>query len=212
MPEKIDFKKTLPGYSARAGQYQILDLQQRHYLMIDGQGDPNTTAEYSDSIAALYPVAYNLKFTSKRELARDYVVPPLEGLWWAEDMTVFTSDRDASQWKWTLMLMVPEWITSGMFGSALAAVKGKSSPARLTDVRLEALSEGLCVQTLHVGPFEEEARTLEPMHDEFMPRQGLSRTGKHHEIYLSDLRRTPAKRWRTILRQPVVLSAAGDQA
>jgi len=212
MPEKIDFKKTLPGYSARTGKYQILDLTQRHYLMIDGQGDPNTTAEYSNAIAALYPVAYDLKFTSKRELARDYVVPPLEGLWWAEDMTVFTSGRDASQWQWTLMLMVPEWITSEMFGSALAAVRAKSSPARLADVRVDALSEGLCVQTLHVGPFEEEARTLEPMHDEFMPSQGLGRTGKHHEIYLSDLRRTPAKRWRTILRQPVVLSAAGDQA
>lgn len=203
MTEKIDFKKTLPGYNARPGHHQVIDLPALQYLMIDGHGDPNTSPEYMAALEALYPLAYTLKFTSKRELDRDYVVPPLEGLWWAEDMTVFTSARDKSQWQWTLMMLVPEWIDPVMFAAAVDAVHAKSSPARLEDVRLETLTEGRCVQTLHVGPFDEEPRTLEPMHDEFIPQHGLAPTGQHHEIYLSDPRRTAPEKLRTILRQPV---------
>ncbi|MGJ9371852.1 GyrI-like domain-containing protein [Nesterenkonia sp. CF4.4] len=203
MTEKIDFKKTLPSYSAEPGHCQVIDLPSLQYLMVDGRGDPNTSLEYSAALEALYPLAYTLKFTSRRELDRDYVVPPLEGLWWAEDMTAFTSARDKSKWQWTLMILVPEWIDQLMFDAAVEAVRAKPSPARLEDARLEMLTEGRCVQTLHVGPFEEEPRTLEPMHEEFIPGQGLEPTGKHHEIYLSDPRRTAPEKLRTILRQPV---------
>ncbi|GAA1160384.1 GyrI-like domain-containing protein [Nesterenkonia sandarakina] len=203
MSQKIDFKKSLRGYQAPTGKYQIVDIPDRRYLMIDGQGDPNTSEEYPASLAALYPVAYALKFASKRELDRDYVVPPLEGLWWAEDMSVFTSSRDTSKWQWTLMLLVPDWIDDESIFAAIAAVRAKSSPQRLDALRLETLVEGRCVQTLHLGPFEEEARTLEPMHRDFIPSHGLEPTGKHHEIYLSDPRRTAARKLRTILRQPV---------
>lgn len=203
MSQKIDFKKSLRGYQAPTGKYQIVDIPDRRYLMIDGQGDPNTSEEYPASLAALYPVAYVLKFASKRELDRDYVVPPLEGLWWAEDMSVFTSSRDTSRWQWTLMLLVPDWIDDESISAAIAAVRAKSSPQRLDALRLETLVEGRCVQTLHLGPFEEEARTLEPMHRDFIPSHGLEPTGKHHEIYLSDPRRTAARKLRTILRQPV---------
>ncbi|GAA1107509.1 GyrI-like domain-containing protein [Nesterenkonia jeotgali] len=203
MTLKIDFKKSLPGYQAPSGEYQIVEIPDRHYMMIDGQGDPNTSEEYSASLAALYPVAYALKFASKNELDRDYVVPPLEGLWWAEDMSVFTSSRDSSRWRWTLMLLVPDWIDDERISAAIAAVRAKSSPLRLDALRLETLVEGRCVQTLHLGSFEEEGRTLEPMHRDFMPSHGLEPTGKHHEIYLSDPRRTAAGKLRTILRQPV---------
>lgn len=203
MSQKIDFKKSLRGYQAPTGKYQIVDIPDRRYLMIDGQRDPNTSEEYPASLAALYPVAYVLKFASKRELDRDYVVPPLEGLWWAEDMSVFTSSRDTSRWQWTLMLLVPDWIDDESISAAIAAVRAKSSPQRLDALRLETLVEGRCVQTLHLGPFEEEARTLEPMHRDFIPSHGLEPTGKHHEIYLSDPRRTAARKLRTILRQPV---------
>nr|WP_231979845.1 GyrI-like domain-containing protein [Tessaracoccus coleopterorum] len=159
------------------------------YLMVDGHGDPNTSPAYRDAIGALYPVAYKLKFISKRELGRDYVVPPLEGLWWADDMDTFTVARDKSRWNWTLMLMVPGWIDDGSFPTAIGQAGAKDRPRRLDDIRLETLSEGLCVQTLHVGPFDAEGPVLERMHHGFIPEHGLRMAGLHHEIYLSDARR-----------------------
>src|SRR5690554_6021254 len=115
--EKVDFKKSLDSYQARAGEYRTLELSPLRYLMIDGHGDPNTSQLYADALGTLYPVAYALKFDSKRELGRDYVVPPLEGQWWAEDHAVFTTARDKNAWNWTMMLLAPEWITLGMFES-----------------------------------------------------------------------------------------------
>lgn len=208
MADKVDFKKTLDGYRAKRGKFRILNVPETRYLMIDGMGDPNASAEYAAALAALYPVAYTLKFVSKRELGRDYVVPPLEGLWWADDMELFTSRRDKSQWRWTMMLMTPEWVTEHMFEDALAAVRAKGAPEGLDAVRLEALTEGRCVQTLHVGSFDNEGPVLETLHREFVPAHGLQLAGRHHEIYLSDPRRTAPEKLRTILRQPV--TPAGD--
>ncbi len=208
MPEKVDLKQSVEGFRAKRGEFEVLRLPQLRYLMIDGSGDPNTAPEYAEALEALYPVAYKLKFASSRQLGRDYVVPPLEGLWWADDMRSFTTGRDKSRWSWTMMLMVPEWIERPLFETALAQAGQKQPPSRLGDVRLEALSEGLCVQTLHVGPFDDEGPVLDRMHHEFIPQQGLRMTGKHHEIYLSDPRRTAPEKLRTILRQPVVEATA----
>ena len=208
MPEKIDFKKTLDSYRARQNEFRIVDVPVMQYLMIDGHGDPNTSPAFGEAIETLYPVAYKLKFSSKRDLGRDYVVPPLEGLWWADDMDSFTVARDKSRWDWTLMLMVPDWIGEAMFSAALDEVRDRAAPARLDDVRLESLVEGLCVQTLHVGSFDDEAPVLARMHDEFIPGRGLRMTGKHHEIYLSDFRKVAPEKRRTILRQPVVRTGA----
>lgn len=202
MPSKIDFKKALPSYRAPVGRFEIVDVPELQYLMIDGHGDPNTEP-YAEALQALYPVAYKLKFASKRDLGQDYVVPPLEGLWWAEDMDSFTSARDKSRWDWTMMIMTPEWIDQGMFRAAIAAASAKDRPARIDDVRLAALAEGSCVQTMHLGPFDEEAETLAEMHHRFVPDQGLRMTGRHHEIYFGDPRRTVPEKLRTILRQPV---------
>ncbi|MFZ3392928.1 GyrI-like domain-containing protein [Rhodococcus sp. 7Tela_A2] len=203
MAEKIDFKKTLDAYRATRGEFRILDVPDMRYLMIDGVGDPNTSPAFADAIESLYPVAFTLKFASKRELGRDYVVPPLEGLWWSEDMASFTSARDKSHWNWTLMVMVPEWIERDLVAAAVDRVAAASTPVRLGDVRLEPLAEGRCVQTLHVGSFDDEADVLAELHDEFVPGNGLRMVGKHHEIYLSDFRRTAPEKLRTILRQPV---------
>ncbi|WP_309069273.1 GyrI-like domain-containing protein [Microbacterium sp.] len=192
MTEKVDVKKTLDGYRARHGDFRFLDVPEARYLMTDGHGDPNSWV-FGEAIEALYPVAYRLKFASRSRLGRDYVVPPLEGLWWAEDMTAFTTARDKAQWRWTLLILVPEWVDDALFGAVEA-------PER---VRLEALAEGRCVQTLHVGSFDDEAPVLARMHDEVIPGAGLVPTGRHHEIYLSDFRRVPPERRRTILRQPV---------
>lgn len=207
MTEKIDLKKALDSYQARVGEFRVLEIPEMRYLMIDGHGDPNTSPAYTQALQALYPVAYKLKFASKRDLGRDYVVPPLEGLWWAEDMDAFTVARDKSQWDWTMMLMVPEWIDETMFHEAVDVVKAKGLVDRLDDVRIETLAEGACVQTLHIGSFDDEADVLEKMHDEFIPGQGLSLSGKHHEIYFSDVRKVAPDKLRTLLRQPVTKRA-----
>ncbi|RBP67042.1 hypothetical protein DFO66_10295 [Brevibacterium sanguinis] len=201
--EKIDLKKALPDYTAKTGVFSVIDIPDRHYLMIDGHGDPNTSPEFASAVAALYPLAYALKFLSKRELGRDHVVPPLEGLWWAEDMSVFTSARDKSSWDFTLMLLVPDWLGADDVATAAAEVAGKKEVPRLGEVRFSTLREGTCVQTLHIGPFDAESAVLDRMHHEVVPAAGFELTGRHHEIYLSDLRRAAPEKLRTILRQPV---------
>ena len=203
MPEKIDLKKTLDSFSAPRGGFRLIEVPDQQYLMVDGHGDPNTSPAYTDALAALYPVAYRLKFISKRERDRDYVVPPLEGLWWAEDMDTFTVARDKSRWSWTMMLMVPAWLDEADFQTAVQQAGTRNRPTRLDDVRLGTLSEGLCVQTLHVGSFDDEGPVLERMHHEFIPEHGLSLAGRHHEVYLSDFRRVTSDKLRTIPRQPV---------
>jgi len=203
MTDTTDFKKSLDAYRAEKGRFRILEIPDLQYLMIDGHGDPNVTPAFAESIETLYPVAYTLKFASKQDLGRNYVVPPLEGLWWAQQMDAFTVARDLSQWDWTLMIMVPEWIDRERFTAAVERVEARKKPARLGDLRLESLSEGRCVQTLHVGSFDDEAGVLERMHHEFIPDHGLSLVGKHHEIYLSDPRKAAPEKQRTILRQPV---------
>ncbi|MEV0806582.1 GyrI-like domain-containing protein [Micromonospora sp. NPDC050200] len=208
MTNKTDFKKTLDAYQAQRGRFRVVDVPDMQYLMIDGHGDPNTSPAFTEAVEALYPVAYKLKFASKRDLVRDYVVPPLEGLWWAEDMASFTVVRDKSRWDWTLMLMVPDWINQAMFITAVEQARAKNQPARLDDIRLEALSEGRCVQTLHVGSFDDEADMLSQLHHEVIPDQGFRMVGTHHEIYLSDFRRVAPDKQRTILRQPVTIQAA----
>ena len=158
MDEKTDFKKSLDSYQAKRGEFRTLDVPEMQYLMIDGHGDPNTSPAFAEALGALYQVAYKLKFASKRELERDYVVPPLEGLWWAHDMDSFTVAREKSRWDWTMMLMAPSWTNRDMFEAAVAQAGAKTPPARLGDVRLEHFSEGRCVQTLHLGPFDDDER------------------------------------------------------
>jgi hypothetical protein len=203
MTDKVDFKRELAAYRAPRGRFEIVDVPDLRYLMIDGHGDPNTGPAFAQAVEALYPLAYKLKFMSRQTLGRDHVVMPLEGLWWADDMDAFTSARDKSHWDWTLMIMVPDWIDDHLYAGAVEQLAAKGGPARLHDIRLETLSEGRCVQTLHVGSYDDEAGTLATLHHEFIPAHGLTMTGRHHEIYLSDRRRVAPERLRTILRQPV---------
>lgn len=200
----IDPKKTLDAYRAKTGEFRLVEVPPMSYLMIDGEGDPNTSTQYADALAALYPVAYALKFASRAELGVDTVVMPLEGLWHAADMESFTSRRDKSTWLWTMMIMVPAHVTREMFDAAVAKVAAKKgAPAALDLVRLETLVEGPCVQTLHIGSYDDEAPVLDEMHHRVIPDRGLRMRGLHHEIYLSDARRVEPARRRTILRQPV---------
>jgi hypothetical protein len=194
--------KTLDAYRARRGEVRLVEVPPQRYLVVDGHGDPDTAPAYTEALEALYPLAYTLKFAS-RGRGRDYVVPPLEGLWWADDMTAFTTAREKSAWDWTLMLATPDWTTTDDVAAARDAVSVKRPGAHLDRVRVDALDEGLCVQTLHVGSFDDEGPVLADLHHRYMPEHGLVMTGRHHEVYLSDPRRTAPERLRTILRQPV---------
>jgi len=199
---KIDFKKELKHlYRPSAKKFEVVDVPPMNFLMIDGHGDPNTAQEYQDAVEALYAVAYKLKFTSKKELGKDYVVPPLEGLWWAEDMETFTTARDKSAWDWTMMIMQPEWITQEMVEEAVKQVEKKGLPA-LSKLYLETYHEGLTMQILHIGSYDDEGPTIARMHA-FIGENGYELAGKHHEIYLSDPRKVAPERLKTVLRQPV---------
>lgn len=203
-----DPKKTLEAYRAKRGEFQIIEVPPLQYLMVDGAGDPNTSPMFADAVSALFPVAYTLKFASRESLGIDTVVMPLEGLWHAPDMDVFTSQRDKSAWLWTLMIMVGDHVIAAMRADAVEAVARKADKKKtplpaLSGVRLETLEEGLSVQTLHVGPFDDEGPVLDDLHHRFVPENQLRLRGVHHEIYLSDMRRTAPAKLRTILRQPV---------
>ena len=187
---KIDFKKEWKHlYSPPKTKFTIVDAPKMQFLMVDGHGDPNTAQEYQDAIEALYGVAYKMKFISKKTLQKDYVVPPLEGLWWAEDMETFSTARDKSQWDWTMMIMTPDWISIEFFADAVGQVRKAKDPAAINKVRLERYHEGLSVQIMHIGSFDDEGPVLSQMHSDFIPNNGYVENGKHHEIYLGDPRR-----------------------
>ena len=201
--EKIDYKKELKHlYKPSPKTVVIVDVPEMNFLMIDGQGDPNTSKEYSSAVEALYAVSYSLKFMIKRgELRVDYGVMPLEGLWWVDDMSQFSID-DKNSWEWTSMIMQPEYVTQDLFAVACDKVEKKKNPVALSKIRFESFTESKAAQTMHLGPFSEEGPTIERIHN-FIRDNGYSRTGKHHEIYLSDIRKAAPENWKTVIRQPM---------
>ncbi len=200
---KIDYKKELKHlYRPSAKKVEAVDVPRMNFLMTDGKGDPNTSQEFKDAIGVLYPLSYTLKFMIKKGgIGVDYGVLPLEGLWWADDMSSFVDDR-REHWQWTLMIMQPELVTEQMVQEANAQVLKKKNPVSLPLVRFESFEEGKVAQILHVGPFSEEGPSVEKVHA-FIEESGSQRRGKHHEIYLSDIRRAAADNWKTIIRQPM---------
>jgi len=200
---KLDCKKQLRHlYGPSARKIDIVEVPPMNFLMVDGEGDPNTAQSFTAAIETLFPVAYTLKFMVKKgDTAIDYGVLPLEALWWSDDMSAFTTgNKDA--WKRTLMIMQPEFITPAMVDQAVAEVKRKKNPTALPLLRFESFREGKAAQILHIGPFSEEGPTIEKLHA-FIEDQGSRRVGKHHEIYLSDIRRAAPEQWKTVIRQPM---------
>lgn len=200
--QKFDFKKEMKHlYHPTAKDVKQVDVPTLQFLMIDGAGDPNTSQEYVQAVEALFSVSYKTKFALKKgKQAIDYAVMPLEGLWWADDMSSFISN-DKSQWKWTMMIMQPHFVEAETIHAAIAEVKKKKSLPALDKLKFENFTEGLCAQVLHIGPFSEEGPTIQRVHDFITEKSGL--TGKHHEIYLSDIRRADPAKWKTIIRQPM---------
>lgn len=200
---KIDCKKLLPHlYTASAKQVEIVDVPSLNFLLLDGAGDPNTVKTFPEAIEALFSVAYTLKFMIKKGASGvDYGVMPLEGLWWAEDMSRFSPERK-DDWLWTLMIRQPDLISRELVEEAVAQVRKKKNPPALAQLRFAPFTEGRAAQILHVGPFSEEGPAIQKVHD-FIQAAGSSLTGKHHEIYLSDTRKAAPEKWKTIIRQPL---------
>lgn len=199
--KKIDFKKELKHlYQPSAKEVVLVEVPAMNFLMIDGQGDPNTSRSYQEAVEALFSVAYAIKFKVKKTLAIDYGVPPLEGLWWADDMAKFSVD-DKSAWKWTMMIMQPEFVSEALVCDTIAEVKKKKDLPALALLRFAPFNEGKCAQILHIGPFSAEGPTIARVHAFISSVGKLS--GKHHEIYLSDIRKADPAKWKTVIRQPL---------
>ena len=200
--KKVDLKRELKHlYQPSVREVVEVDVPAFQFLMIDGSGDPNTSQEYAQAVEALFSVSYAAKFIVKKSAnGIDYAVMPLEGLWWAEEMSAFTAN-DRSKWRWTMMIMQPHYADARVIQEAIGEVKRKKGLAAADALRLETFEEGPCAQILHVGPFSEEGPTIQRVHEFVAARSALR--GKHHEIYLSDIRRSDPSKWRTIIRQPM---------
>lgn len=201
--DKIDFKKTLKHlYNPPAKTVVEVVVPAMNFMMVDGKGDPNDQTIFQPRVEALYSVSYNLKFASKAQLGKDYTVMPLEGLWWVEgNLPVDPTTSDRSTWLWTLMVMQPDFITQAMFDTAVGEVRKKKNPALLEYCRFERYDEGRAAQTMHLGPFSDEKPTIDRVHA-YIDEQGGRFSKKHHEIYLSDIRKTAPDKLRTVIRQP----------
>jgi hypothetical protein len=201
--EKLDLKKQWNHlYQPPATEIVAVDVPPLTYLMVDGEGDPNISPAFIQAIEALYSLSYTLKFSLKKSpQAVDYGVMPLEGLWWANDPHAFHR-QDKSTWKWTAMILQPDFISYIQVDAAFNEVRKKKKPVALDRVRLETLKEGTAAQILYVGPFSAEGPTIQRIHD-FIHSAGKELCGKHHEIYLSDPRRTTPEKLKTIIRQPM---------
>jgi len=200
--EKIDYKKELTHlYRPTTKKVEVVEVPKMNFLMIDGDGGPNHPT-FQNAIEVLFPLSYTLKFMIKKsDIGIDYGVLPLEGLWWADDMSSFIKDKK-DDWKWTLMIMQPELVKKEMVVKAIEEVRKKKNPVALPLVRFESFSEREVAQIMHIGPFSEEGPTVEKVHT-FIENSSKQLSGKHHEIYLSDIRRTAPARLKTIIRQPM---------
>ncbi|MFG1643105.1 GyrI-like domain-containing protein [Amycolatopsis sp. NPDC049252] len=192
-----DIKKDLKQlYAPKNTDWALVDVPAQRFIAIDGRGNPNTAESYKRAVEALYAVAYTLK----RSAEQDFVVGPLEGLWWADDMAAFTV-RAKDSWQWTMLIAQPDWIDGDAVEEARGTVRRKKKLD--ADVRFETLAEGRCAQALHVGSYDDEGPLLARLHEDFLATQGLKPTGLHHEVYLGDPRRTEPAKLKTVLRQPV---------
>jgi hypothetical protein len=198
---KLDLIKTLkPLYNPSAKEPALVEVPPLNFLLADGEGDPNTSQDFHEIMMALYGAAYTLKFGLKKAAGFDWKVMPLEGLWWMENMAEFSLERK-EDWLWTLMIAQPDFITPDQVEVAKAELQRKKNPPSLSQVRFERYEEGSAAQIMHIGPFSEERPTIARLH-EFIAQSGHQLRGKHHEIYLSDPRRTPPEKLKTIIRQP----------
>lgn len=206
--DKLDYKKEYKDLYQPGMQPALTEVPPMTFLMADGRGAPGGEA-YQAAMQALYSITFTIKMSkmSGNQPAGyfEYVVPPLEGLWWSKDGTLDWAGPKES-WYWTSMLRQPEFVTQAVFDWAVTECRRKKPELSVETVRLERFREGLCVQAMHLGPYDQETKTIGKI-EAYMEENALENlTGnvyKHHEIYLSDPRRTAAEKLKTVLRLPV---------
>ncbi|WP_066497644.1 GyrI-like domain-containing protein [Abyssisolibacter fermentans] len=200
---KIDFKKEYKElYKPSVKKVSIVEITKFNYLSIDGVGDPNTSIEYKQAIEALFSVSYKVKFMIKKgSIGIDYGVLPLEGLWWTEDMNDFSIERK-DLWNWTAMIMQPDFVEKELVDEAMKEVNKKKELPAISKIKFQIIEEGLAAQIMHIGPYSEEKPTIEKLHN-YIKDNGYVFNGKHHEIYLSDVRKAAPQNLKTIIRQPI---------
>ncbi len=201
MPAKLDLFQQHKADYAMPKTPALVTVGPATYLAIDGAGDPNGPG-FAEAVGALYGMAWTIKMRKKFDEGVEYKVAPLEALWWRAGGDPIVAGGPAPDWRWTALIRTPEFICVGDLETAAAELKRKGKAPGAERVRLELLAEGDCVQVLHIGPYSAETATIEAMHA-FAAAQGRTLRGRHHEIYLSDPRRVPPERLRTIIRQPV---------
>ncbi len=214
---KIDFKKTNKElYAPSKKEPTVIDIPTLNYIMVDGNGNPNDSdGEYPLAVELLYALSYTIKMSNKKNFIEDdnvydYVVPPLEGLWWLNDQ----SDMDFTQkqkYCWTSMIQ-PEFVTEQLLEQAKSEILRKKPSLDVSKARLESYTEGLCVQMMHIGPYDAEPATIAKINT-YMKENHLfndfgtllpnGKTRRHHEVYLSDPRKANPSTMQTILRHPV---------
>ena len=204
---KLDLKKTLRHlYNPSQNTVTEVDVPPMNFIMIDGQGDPNTAQSYKEAVEALFGLAYSIKFAGKKERGTDFAVMPLEGLWWMADMGAHYGDFDFTahkdRWLWTMMIVQPDPITPQFVQSCLEAARKKRALPAFDRVRFEAYHEGPSAQIMHIGPYSAEKPNIDRIHA-YIAEKGGDPAGKHHEIYLSDPRRTAQEKLKTVIRQPM---------
>lgn len=203
-----DFKKEQKELYQPKTQASIIEVPQMKFLMIDGAGDPNTSQSYAEAIQALYGLAYTIRMNKHWDHYFEYVVPPLEGLWEVEDPDFRgggVAITDKTKLIWTAMIRQPDFVTSEVLEAAKQIAQVKKPDLDLAKVRLESFQEGLCIQIMHIGPYDAEPATIAKI-AQFAHVNGLAedftQDRGHHEIYISDPRKTAPDRLKTIIRHP----------
>ena len=208
---KVDYKKDFKDLYFPKKEPMIINVPKMIYFMVDGKGDPNTSPEYANAMAILYGLSFTIKMSPKSgETLKDYYeysVFPLEGLWWSED-DIFTEDgpTDKSKFSWTSMIRQPEFVTEEIFNWVLNKLKAKKPELDYSKLRYEVYEEGLCAQIMHIGPYDDEPKTINKLTG-FITNEGyeldLNESRKHHEIYLGDPRRAKPENLKTVIRYPI---------
>ena len=207
---KFDYKKEYKDLYLPGKKPAFVKVPEMLFFMVDGKGDPNTSQEYHTALEILYGLSYGIKMSkmggNQPEGYFDYVVPPLEGLWWSDTMDFSVGITDKSQFLWTSMIRQPEFVTEEVFEWAKAELKKKKPQLDLSHTRFVRFGEGLCCQVMHVGPYDAEPETIQKL-EQFIEENGyapdFSDTRRHHEIYLGDPRKTAPERLKTVIRYPV---------
>ncbi len=200
---KIDLRKELKNLYNSTSEVEVVDVPAMNFLKVDGSGDPNKSKQYQDAIEALFSLSYTLKFMIKKsKQSIDYAVMPLEGLWWNDNPDQFSMENK-DVWSWTSMIMQPTYVSEASIKEAVEHVRKKKDLVALPKLRFEPYQEGLSAQIMHIGPYTNEKPTIERLHN-FINENGYRFNGKHHEIYLNDLRKTKPEKLKTLIRQPII--------